>query len=68
MKLNDKLYDVLKWTLLVGVAPTIALITGLGELYNFDTTLIIGTISLLATFLGAVTGISNINYKKTLNK
>lgn len=64
MKLNNKLYDILKWVLLVGVAPTIALITGLGELYNFDTTLIIGTISLIATFLGAVTGISNINYKK----
>ena len=68
MKLSNKLYDILKWTLLVGYAPTIALITGLGELYNFDTTLIIGTISLIATFLGAITGISNIKYnKKTLN-
>ena len=57
--MNNKLYDILKWTLLVGVAPTIALITGLGELYNFDTTLVIGTISLVATFLGAITGISN---------
>lgn len=65
MKLNNKVYDVLKWVLLVGVAPTIALITGLGELYNFDTTLIIGTISLIATFLGAITGISNYNYNKT---
>lgn len=64
--MNDKLYNILKWTLLVGVAPTIALITGLGELYNFDTTLIIGTISLVATFLGAVTGISNVNYNKKI--
>lgn len=64
MKLNNKVYDIIKWTLMVGVAPTIALITGLGELYNFDTTLIIGTISLFATFLGAITGISNYNYKK----
>lgn len=64
MKLNNKAYDIIKWTLLVGVAPTIALITGLGELYNFDTTLIVGTISLIATFLGAITGISNYNYKK----
>ena len=66
--MSNKLYDIVKWVLLVGVAPTIALITGLGELYNFDTTLIIGTISLVATFLGAITGISNINYKKALNK
>ena len=66
--MSNKLYDILKWTLLVGVAPTIALITGLGELYNFDATLIIGTISLIATFLGAVTGISNISYKKKGNE
>lgn len=64
MKLKNKAYDFIKWTLLVGVAPTIALITGLGELYHFETSLIIGTISLIATFLGAITGISNYNYKK----
>lgn len=64
MILNNKMYDVFKWVLMVGVAPTIALITGLGELYKFDTTLIVGTISLLASFLGAITGISNYNYKK----
>lgn len=64
MKLNNKTYDIIKWILLVGVAPTIALITGLGKLYNFDTTIIVGTISLFASFLGAITGISNINYKK----
>ena len=42
----------------------IALITGLGELYNFDATLIVGTISLIATFLGALLGVSNYNYQK----
>lgn len=66
--MSNKLYDILKWTLLVGVAPTIVLINGLGDLYNFDPTKIVTTISLFATFLGAITGISNINYKKTLNK
>ena len=62
--LKDKIYNSLKWVLAVAVAPTIALITGLGELYNFDTTLIVGTISLIATFLGALIGVSNYNYKK----
>jgi hypothetical protein len=47
------------------VAPTIALITGLGELYGFNTTLVVGTISLFATFLGAILGVSNAKYKKT---
>ena len=64
MVLNNKVYTVLKWVLATAVAPTIALITGLGELYNFDPTLIVGTISLVASFLGALLGISNYNYKK----
>ena len=66
--MSNRLYDILKWIVLVGVAPTIALITGLGELYKFDTTLIVGTISLIATFLGAILGISNINYNKKEGK
>ena len=62
--LKNKIYTGLKWVLAVAVAPTIALITGLGELYGFNTTLIVGTISLIATFLGALIGVSNYNYKK----
>jgi len=64
MVLNNKIFTVLKWILATAVAPTIALITGLGELYNFDPTLIVGTISLVATFLGALLGVSNYNYQK----
>lgn len=64
MILNNKIYTALKWILAVAVAPTIALITGLGELYKFDTTIIVGTISLVASFLGALLGISNYNYMK----
>lgn len=64
MILNNKIFTVLKWILATAIAPTIALITGLGELYKFDVTLIVGTISLVATFLGALLGISNYNYQK----
>ena len=66
--MSNKVYDVLKWILLVAVAPTIALITGLGELYGFDTTLIVGTISLVATFLGALLGVSNVKYNKRVDE
>lgn len=62
--LSDKVYEILKWVLTVAVAPTIALITGLGELYGWDTTLVVGTISLVATFLGAIFGVSVYNYNK----
>ena len=65
--MSNKVYDILKWVLLVAVAPTIALITGLGELYGFDTTLIVGTISLVATFLGALLGVSNVKYNKRVD-
>lgn len=65
--MSNKVYDALKWILLVAVAPTIALITGLGELYGFDTTLIVGTISLVATFLGALLGVSNVKYSKRVD-
>lgn len=62
--LPDRVYDVLKWILSVAVAPTIALITGLGQLYGFDTFKIVETISLVATFLGAIFGISMTLYNK----
>ena len=64
MKLNDKWYNILKWVLSVAVAPTIALIVGLGEVYGFDTYKIVQTISLVATFLGAIFGISVYQYNK----
>lgn len=62
--LPDKVYIVLKWILTVAVAPTIALISGLGALYGFDTFKIVETISLVATFLGAIFGISVYQYSK----
>ena len=64
MKLPDNVYTVLKYLLSVCVAPTIALITGLGELYGWETTTITQTISLVATFLGAVFAISCNIYNK----
>lgn len=65
--LGDKIYKVLKWILATAVAPTVALITGLGELYHFETGIIVGTITLIATFLGALIGYSNHNYKTNQN-
>lgn len=64
MIIPDKVYNVLKWFLTIFVPALIALITGLGFLYNFNTEVIVGTISLVATFLGALIGVSSVNYKK----
>ena len=62
--LPDKWYNVLKWVLTVAVAPTIALITALGQIYGFDTFKAVETISVLATFFGAIFGISVYQYGK----
>lgn len=64
MKLNNKLYDILKWILLILTPALTLLITTLGGLYNFDTKVINGTISAVATFLGALIGVSSSNYNK----
>lgn len=64
MKMNNKAYDILKWSLMIFVPALITLIGTLGKIYNFDTELIVLTIGAIATFLGAITGISNYNYKK----
>ena len=62
MKLSNKTYDILKWSLITFVPALIALISSLGIIYGFDTEVITLTISAIATFLGAITGISAKNY------
>lgn len=63
MILSDKAYKFLKWFLILFIPATLTLIIGLGQLWNFETELIVGTISLISTFLGAITKISDANYK-----
>lgn len=62
--LKDELYKVLKWGLILFVPALISLIGNLGRIYGFETEKIILTIAEISTFLGAITGISNYNYKK----
>ena len=64
MKLNSKVYNVLKWGLLIFIPAVITLIGTLGQIYSFDSEKIILTISAISTFLGVITGISNYNYNK----
>lgn len=64
MILNSKLYNILKWTLIIFVPALLTLIGTLGRIYNFDTETITLTITAISTFLGVITGISNYNYNK----
>jgi len=66
MKLNDKVYDILKW-----IAQY--LLPALGTLYFALSTIwglpygeqVVGTITAIDAFLGAVLGISSITYNKS---
>ncbi len=64
MKLNNKVYNVFKWGLIIFIPALISLIGTLGQIYGFDTEKIVLTISAISTFIGIITGISNYNYKK----
>lgn len=64
MVLNDKIYKILKWGLIIFIPALITLIGTLGQIYEFDTEKVVLTISAVSTFLGVITGISNYNYHR----
>lgn len=62
--LPDKIYQILKWIVLIFVPALITFISGLGVLFGFDSTIIVGVIGLVATFIGSLIGVSTKNYYK----
>ena len=62
MILNENVYKLLKWALMIVVPALITLISTLGTIYGWDTSTITLTIAAIATFLGVITGISNRNF------
>lgn len=65
MIFKNKIYDILKNISLI-ILPAVATFYGsLGKIWNFpNTEQVVLTITALDTFLGALLGISNMNYKK----
>ena len=66
MKLNNKVYDVLKWVALI-VLPALAILYGsLAEIWGLPFgTQIPDTITAIDLFLGVVLGISSATYNKS---
>lgn len=63
--LPDKLYNFLKWLLIVAVPALIAFLTTIFSLYNIpNLEIVVGTISAVATLIGALVGISTVAYNK----
>lgn len=65
MKLNNKVYDVLKWVALILLPALGTLYFALAGIWGFPyAEQIVGTITAIDTFLGVLLGISNSSYKK----
>ena len=70
MIIPSKVYDVLKWVLLIFVPAFIALLTTLTMVWGWNIPLeaIVATISAIQTFIGALIGISTKNYNKRIEE
>lgn len=67
MKMSNKLYDVLKFIAQIVLPALGGLYFGLAQLWNLPyAEQIVGTITIVDTFLGTILGISTYNYNKGL--
>lgn len=64
--MSNKTYDLLKWISTVVLPALATLVLAIGQIWNVTTwTVPIGaTIAAVATFMGAILGISSIQYAK----
>lgn len=65
--MSNKVYDVLKWITLVALPATTALWLALANIWGFPYAEAIGaTLAAITTFLGALLGVSSLQYKRSL--
>lgn len=65
MKLNDTTFDILKWICLIVLPSCASLYMGLAKVWQLPFEVEIPqTITLIDAFLGALLGVSTINYNK----
>ena len=67
MKMNNKVYDVLKWIAQLLLPALGTLYFALAEIWGFPyAEAIVGTVTAVDTFLGVLLGISAAQYKKSV--
>lgn len=66
MKLSNKVFDILKWVAIVALPALSTFIVVLGKIWNWGdiAPMVAQTITAVAALLGALLGISTIQYKK----
>lgn len=63
--LDNKIYDVLKWVAMIVMPALTTFTAAIMAIWNLPyADQIVGTMSAVNTLLGAILGISNINYKR----
>lgn len=68
-KMSDEVYDVLKWIALILIPAIGTLYFALAGIWGFPyAEAIVGTLTAIDTFLGAILGISTSMYKKNQNE
>ena len=68
MVLDNKIYDILKWIALIVLPALGTLYFGLAKIWGLPFgEEIVGTITVVDTFLGALLGVSTNNYNKTIS-
>ena len=66
--MSNKVYDVLKWITLVALPALTALWLALANIWGFPYAEAIGaTLAAVTTFLGALLGISSLQYNKKID-
>ena len=69
MVLGNKTYDIIKWIAMYFLPAVGTLYFALAGIWGFPYgEQVVGTVTALDAFLGAVLGISNTNYKKELTQ
>lgn len=67
MKMSNKLYDFLKWTAQILLPAIATLYFALAQIWGLPySEEIVGTITAIDAFLGALLGISSYNYRKEM--
>lgn len=66
MKLNDKLYDILKWVVMIVIPAVTTAYVGLAAIWGFPfAEEVAKTSSVICALLGALLGISTAEYRRS---
>ena len=65
--MSNKVYDILKWVVVVVLPAANTLITTLAAIWGFPCDQLVRTVAAVNTFLGVVLMISNAQYTKKLS-